>query len=237
MKGNDMETKNNFNDQEIDSLFKAYAAQNKDKHGSDEDMFASLREDYEREKAEKAAKKKAGRNIRRRVLWISLSAAAAAIIITCAVLIPVLLKDDGPQYELLDGLYVIPVTEAELKRELGFSPVIPHPEGYTIDSYKVYKNEEGEIKAYSFHYSTKMDFETKLIDIFCVINNDFTFSMENIIEEGGKNKVFALRAVRIYIDDNNKSICRVITDTDKYIISLNKHEPDFLSLLITGLIV
>lgn len=235
MKSNNAKAENGMNNNVTGFLFKAYAAQNRGKHGSDEDMFASLKEDYEREKAEAAEKRRAGRGALRRKMLITLSAAGAALIVTCAVLIPFLLKDNTPNYEILDGLYVVPVTETQLSAELGFSPAIPRPEGYTIDAYNVYKTEGWEIKAYSFHYSTELDLETKNIDIFCVIKNDFTFMMEKIIEEEGIIKIFASKMSRLYIDDKDDSKCRIMIKSNKYIINLKTNDLDLLSWIIMGL--
>lgn len=208
-------------------LLYAFAEKNKGKYGSDEDMFAALRQEYEREKTPK------------RRLIIAFASAAAVLIAGLAIMLPFLLKGKGtivtpPVHEIVDGLTVVPVAEAELKDGLGFEPVIPRPEGYNLNIIKIYKNGENEIKAYYFKYENIIETATTVIEIRCVLNNDFVFSMEEKIDKYGEMHFIFPNIVNVYIDDKNNSLSSVVKG-DKYIVSLQKHDAALLSELIQQL--
>lgn len=220
-------------------LLCAFAEKNKGKYGSDEDMFASLKQEYEREREGGRAVEKAKPVRAKRRLTIAFASAAAVLAASLAVMLPLLLRDKGaagtpdtpPVHEIVDGLTVIPVTETQLIDGLGFTPAIPRPVGYNLDIVKIFKNGEDEIKAYYLKYSNIIDSDTKNIEIYCVLNNDFIFSLEKQVDDNGIIQFIPPDFVMVFMDSKNVSLSRIVKG-DKYIISLNEHN----SVLLSGLI-
>jgi len=238
-----------------DILLSAFAEKNKGKHGSDGDMFTALRREYAQEKREKkaaraksideAAKEKSPAPKSRRALWICAASAAAAVLITLAATLPFIFRGKGPagpipppppQYAVVDGLTVVPVMEAQLYKELGPDIIIPRPKGYALDEIRLYLDTENIVKAYQYIYSNIAESATTtFIEVCCVINNDFTFSKEEVIDDYGANEFFPpFFLVRLFLDDDYNSLCRFLS-TDKFIVSLRKHDRAILSSLIAEL--
>ena len=203
-------------------MLREYALRRSGKHGGDAEMFESLKQGHVR-----AAK------VRRRRRYI-LSALAAAAAILVAVLVPLAVsaeKDPVIEHQRIDGLIVTEVTREQLSGLSGVSLIIPDLDGYDIKAYKTFTDDDGAIKAYSFELSAKaVDALTGKIEIRCVLDSEFIFSLEKIIIDKGQNAVCNGIGIRTYIKDSISST-KFVFDI-KYLTVIEEHDDGILLEII-----